>query len=181
MADLDYNRAGDGDSIVEETRFGVQESRPSVTMAFGQGLVLIGPDASFSFQNYNVEGNTTLEGRIFTFLPFTYTGISLNRSGDNVSTEIAVPNTEISRPWATTAINSGWLGRVLNLEVDVGNPSNANIMHTYIGQVTSGGWDQQAVILRLNSVLDAVESEVPWQYLSKTNVGPLPISSNVRL
>lgn len=175
----------DGDSRWEEERFGVARSRASITMAFGQGVLLTTKGASYAFQNFNVGGPTRInmgsKSRNFNFLPFTYTGVSLSRSGDNVSTELAVPNTELTRPWALNAIEGGWLGKVFNLEVDCNDASNNRVMYTYVGQVTAGGWDQAAVILKLNSVLDAVEAEVPWQTLNRNNVGRLPVSSNVRL
>ena len=55
------------------------------------------------------------------------------------------------------------------------------IVHTYIGQVVGGQWDNVSLNLQLSSVLDAVGTDVPRRSLTRNLVGNLPIANNVRL
>jgi hypothetical protein len=110
------------------------------------------------------------------FLPFAFSGVAINRNGDNVSAALVFPNSDLSRPWVSEAIDSGWVVTVI-----VKNLSPEVNLYAYVGQVSSGGWDEQVVNLQLNTVLDAVGSDVPFRSLSEDLVGPLPSSANVRV
>lgn len=121
-----------------------------------------------SFQNYNINAAG--------FLPFGFSGAVINRNGDNVSASLVFPNTELTRPWASEAIAGQWLAVVGVLRLNTGTT-----LYSYTGQVAAGGWDETTVKLELNTVLDAVGSDVPFRSLSEELVGPLPTSNNVRV
>jgi len=68
---------------------------------------------------------------------------------------------------------------VLALNPD--NTSAGTLMHTYVGAVAEGSWDETTLNLTLNTVLDAVGSDVPMRRITQLLVGALPTSSSVRL
>jgi hypothetical protein len=121
-----------------------------------------------SYQNYDLNAAN--------FLPFGFSGAVINRNGDNVTASLAFPNTQLTRPWASDAINGRWVAivsvRLLNTN---------QTLYSYTGQVSAGGWDETAVKLELSTVLDAVGSDVPFRSFSEDLVGPLPTSAGVRM
>lgn len=133
-------------------------------LVLGNTLTLNG---SF-YQNHNLTGPN--------FLPFGFSGAVINRNGDNVSATLVFPNTEITRPWASEAISNRWIAVVAVLRLNTGTT-----VYSYTGQVGGGSWDETAVRLELNTILDAVGADVPFRSLSEDLVGPLPTSSNVRV
>lgn len=133
-------------------------------LVLGNRLVLNGN----SYQNYDLGGAS--------FLPFGFSGAVINRDGDNVSATLAFPNTQLTRPWASEAITSRWVAVVSVLQL-----TSNTTLYTYTGQVGGGSWDETAVRLELNTILDAVGGDVPFRSLSEDLVGPIPTSSSVRV
>jgi hypothetical protein len=121
-----------------------------------------------SYQNYELGGSN--------FLPFGFSGAVINRSGDNVSAGLIFPNTQLTRPWASEAITGRWVAIVAVLQL-----TSNTTLYSYTGQVGGGNWDETAVRLELNTILDAVGGDVPFRSLSEDLVGPIPTSSNVRV
>lgn len=133
-------------------------------LVYGNSLNLNG----LSFQNYSLSSQN--------FLPFGFGGVVINRQGDNVNASLAFPNNELTRPWASEAVNNRWLATVGVLLL------NTNItLYNYIGQVTTASWDETSVRLQLSTVLDAVGNDIPFRVLSQDLVGPLPSTSSVRV
>jgi hypothetical protein len=54
-------------------------------------------------------------------------------------------------------------------------------MHQYNGEVAAGQWDETNLALSLNTILDAVGSDVPLRRLTQSLIGNIPTSANVRL
>jgi hypothetical protein len=133
--------------------------------------------AELKFQNFWI-GQTVSSHQ---FLPFGFSGITVNRSGDNVDASLVFPNNAIARAWADEAIRKGWIATVsVRIIADSTDPaSNQTILHTYVGQVAGGGWRQEAVEFRLNSVLDAVGGEIPKRTLQQKLVGSIPINGSL--
>ena len=129
------------------------------------------------FQNFFIK--ESING--FTFVPFGFSGITVNRKGDNVDALLLFPNNPISRGWTTSAIEEGWLAKIEVRLLDPDNRSKSELMHSYIGQVSEGGWDDTGVNLTLNTILDAVQARVPARRLTKNLVGNLPTTNGVRL
>lgn len=129
------------------------------------------------YQNFNVK--ETVDG--YSFAPFGFSGMTVNFKGDNVDATLMFPNDPLTRNWVTAAVQASWLAEV---EVRLLNPDDltqSELVHTYVGQVSEGGWDETTVNLTVNTVLDAVQGMVPARRLTKHLVGNLPTSSNVRL
>ena len=135
----------------------------------------------YHFQNFFINKTATYEGAQYAFLPFGFSGVTVNRTGDNVEASLVFPNNQISRAWGLTAVQDLWIATVMVMILDPDDTSSANLMHRYVGQVSNGNWDETTLQLRLDTVLDAVGTDVPMRRLTQSLVGAIPTSSNVRL
>lgn len=129
------------------------------------------------FQNFYL--SETVEGRLF--LPFGFSGTTTNRQGDNLEAALVLPNNELSRPWAIQAMQERWLARVRTMRLNPDDNNDVTLLYPYVGVVSAGGWDQTALRLKLNSVIDAVGADLPHRSLNEMLCGPLPVTASVRL
>jgi len=157
--------------------------------AFGHAL-RIRPKRSvqYRFQNFFLTQNMRLKGttdpstRTYTFIPFGFSGVTVNRTGDGLEASLVFPNNKITRRWAIDAIEEYWIMEVDVLIVDDDDRAGSHqIVHTYTGQVTGGQWDNVSLNLQLSTVLDAVGTDIPRRSLTRDLVGNLPITNSVRL
>lgn len=159
--------------------------------AFGHAL-RIRPKRSvqYRFQNFFLTGNQTMKlrekpnqpKRVYTFVPFGFSGVTVNRTGDGLEASVVFPNNKITRPWAIDAIEEYWIMEVDVLVIDSDNNAGSHqIVHTYTGQVTSGQWDNVSLNLQLSTILDAVGTDIPRRSLTRDLVGNLPSTNGVRL
>jgi phage-related protein len=135
----------------------------------------------YHFQNFYINKTATYNGNVYSFLPFGFSGVTVNRAGDNVEATLVFPNNEISRAWGLNAVQDLWIATVLVMILDPDNANNPSLMHRYVGQVSNGNWDETSLQLRLDTVLDAVGTDVPMRRLTQQLVGAIPVSNNVRL
>jgi phage-related protein len=135
----------------------------------------------YHYQNFYINKTATFQGRGYRFLPFGFSGVTVNRTGDNVEASLVFPSNQISRGWVVNAIEDFWVATVYVMILDPDNPDTPDLLNRYIGQVSTGGWNEIIVTLRLNTVIDAVGSEVPMRRLTQELVGAIPTSTNVRL
>tara|TARA_R100000329_G_scaffold92918_1_gene77482 strand:- start:29 stop:517 length:489 start_codon:yes stop_codon:yes gene_type:complete len=157
--------------------------------AFGHAL-RIRPKRSvlYRFQNFFLTQNMRLKGttdpgtKTYTFIPFGFSGVTVNRTGDGLEASLVLPNNKITRRWAIDAIEEYWIMEVDVLIVDSDDRAGSHqIVHTYTGQVTSGQWDNVSLNLQLSTILDAVGTDIPRRSLTRDLVGNLPITNSVRL
>ncbi len=149
---------------------------------------------NYKFQNFFIGKQLAYQGQEYSFVPFGFSGVTVNRTGDGLEATIIFPNESgekskvgrLARNWAVDALEQSWIMEVDVLIIedpdnDTGLSATHSVVHTYIGQVTGGQWDNVSINLELSTVLDAVGTDVPRRALTKTNVGNLPTSNNVRL
>ena len=155
--------------------------------AFGH-VVRIKPKntVDFRFQNFFIGKQLTHNGDEYQFVPFGFSGVTVNRTGDGMEASLVFPNNDLTREWAVAAIKSSYLMEVEVLIIEDSDPESGltathTTVHTYTGQVTGGQWDNVSLNLELSSVLDAVGTDVPRRSLTQRMVGNLPISNSVRL
>ena len=155
--------------------------------AFGHAVRLnYGGKNEFRFQNFFIGDKIRRDGADYLFAAFGFSGVTVNRTGDGLEATLVFPNNDLTRSWAIDAIESLWVVevKVLIMDTDATEPTalgDHQAVHTYVGQVTSGQWDNVSLNLELSTVLDAVGTDVPRRSLNKSNVGNLPISNSVRL
>lgn len=138
---------------------------------------------TYQFQNFFYKEDMKYNKEIYKYLPFTFSGITINRAGDNVDATLAFANNNLARSWALKAIEEGW-GCEVRVAV-TGDPEISQegftTLYKYFGLCAAGGWDEKIVTVKLNSVLDAVGAEIPTISIDNHRVGPLPTTTNVRL
>lgn len=153
------------------------------TIAVGNYLKLTNKAQTvvYRFQNFHIGENAEYDGFTWSFLPFGFSGVSVNRTGDNTSADLVFPNNQLSRSWGIDAVTERWLANVLVMSLDPNDRTAGTLMHQYFGQVAAGNWNETSLQLQLNTVLDAVGSDVPGRRLTQSLIGNIPVSSNVRL
>ena len=163
--------------------------------AFGHALqIFIDGEEDRRYQNFfmhtNLENHLGPDGTraAFGFLPFGFSGVTLNRTGDGMEASLVFPNNEISRAWGKEAVENSYRIMVQVLVIDpadsahdVGPTQTHKVIHTYTGIVTGGQWDNVSLNLELSSILDAVGTDVPNRSLTQKLIGNLPVSNGVRL
>lgn len=163
--------------------------------AFGHALqIVIDGSADFRFQNFFIGKNMMHTGAdntnaAFQFVPFGFSGVTVNRTGDGLEATLVFPNNDLTRSWGVRAIEDSYRMMVQVLIIEntapgtdsTVNSPGASVVHTYTGVVTGGQWDETSLNLELSSVLDAVGTDVPRRSLTQRMVGNLPISNSVRL
>jgi len=161
----------------------------SETYAVGQYLTFTIPDdaVQFCFQNFYIGQTVPWVNQAHNFLPFGFSGITVDRSGGNIDSALAFPNTALTRAWAVRAIDEFWLARVRVVLVDPDDPQRTKdeaatrLLYNYTGQVTAGTWDDSTGSLRLNSVLDAVRGNAPNRKLNLNLCGHLPTTNRISI
>ena len=165
-----------------------EENRDN-SLAFGHYLTLRSKTTlgDYKFQNYwvgedapffTLDTNRRVE---FGFLPFAFSGVTITKSGDNQPASLSFPNNELSRSFATIAVQDEYLANVRTVLIDPNDKEGYTLINQYIGQIVSAKWDSSALTLELASVFDAVGADVPRKRLTRQLVGHLPLTSSVRV
>lgn len=152
-------------------------------LALGNYLDLRTPSGGsvYRFQNFFINKTATYQNAEYAFLPFGFSGITVNRTGDNIDASLAFPNNRLSRIWGLNAVEDLWVATVYVMILDPDNVTPPTLLHRYVGQIASGTWDETSLQLQLNSVLDAIGNDAPMRRLTQSLVGSIPTTSNVRL
>lgn len=146
-----------------------------------------GTTVLYRFQNFYINQTKRYDGETpsatYNFVPFGFSGVTINRTGDGLDASLVFPNNDLSKAWVSEAVESRWIIEVdvLAFDPDVTQPSVTDRVHTYTGQVTGGRHDQTSVQVALGTVLDAVGADVPMRTLTNKLVGNLPVTANVSL
>ena len=145
-----------------------------------------GDTTLFRFQNFFIGETITNESEPYYFVPFGFSGVTTNRTGDGTEASLVLPNSTenvgvLTRSFSQDAIAGRWLAYVRVLIVDPDDKTSFSTLSRYYGQVTNGAWDNASISLNLSSVLDAVGGEIPQRKLSQVLVGNIPTTSGLRL
>lgn len=140
-----------------------------------------GGETLYRFQNFFIGETITYNEGSFGFLPFGFSGVTVNRTGDNTEASLLLPNNNLSRNWAVEAIDRRWLAQVEVMLLDPSNRTSFNQLHQYVGQIAGGKWDESSLQLTLSTVLDAVGADVPVRRLTQKLIGAIPVTSGLQL
>ena len=133
------------------------------------------------FQNFFIGETITFQNSGYNFAPFGFSGVTINRTGDNTEATLVFPNNALTRAWAVEAIQNRWLAHVRVTLLDPDDRTSFNLLHEYYGQTAGGQWNETQVSLTLSTVLDAVGTDVPLRRLTQRLIGAIPVTSGVRL
>ena len=126
--------------------------------------------------------NTILfNGKNYHYLPFIYQGTTINKSGDNIESNLIMGNHPLSMAKAQEAVLNNYF-----VEVNVCIVANNNIdsiervLTTDTWLAASLSYDPEVVEVLLSSAVDAVGVNVPNIVLTSDAVGKLPVTSDIQ-
>lgn len=134
-----------------------------------------------NFQNFFIGEVTRYQSVDYLFAPFGFSGVTVNRTGDNTDASLVFPNNNLTRAWAVEAIENKWLAHVQVMLLNPDDNTDFTLLHEYYSQVANGKWGEATLDLTLNTVLDAVGGDVPGRRLSQKLLGAIPVTSGLRL
>ena len=131
-------------------------------------------------------GNTiTFNSKKFHYLPFVYQGTTINRSGDNIESNLIMANHPLSMAKAQEAVANKYFVEVnvcimKNNDIDSLEDGNNSILTTDTWLAASLSYDPEVVEVLLSSAIDAVGANVPSLVLTSQVVGKLPVTSDIQ-
>ena len=154
-------------------------------MEFNYGHLLeVGPSGGlnrFRFQNFRLNDSVvdSSSSEPYLFLPFAFGGAVATLSGDNLDATLQFGNSRIARNFVVEVLDNNYVAKVKTVLWDSTTFAINNTLYEYFGSCSSGGWDETKLQLKLNSVLDAVQTNVPGRRLRREQVGNIPFTANV--
>ena len=130
----------------------------------------------------NSAKNTILfNGKNYHYLPFIYQGTTINRSGDNIESNLIMANHPLSMAKAQEAVLNKYFVEVNVCIVANNNIDNIErILTTDTWLAASLSYDPEVVEVLLSSAVDAVGVNVPNIVLTTDAVGKLPVTSDIQ-
>ena len=126
--------------------------------------------------------NTILfNGKNYHYLPFIYQGTTVNRSGDNIESNLIMGNHPLSMAKAQEAVVNSYFVEVnvcIVANNDIDNITNVLTTDTWLASSLS--YDPEVVEVLLSSAVDAVGVNVPNLVLTTDAVGKLPVTSDIQ-
>ncbi len=126
--------------------------------------------------------NTILfNGKNYHYLPFIYQGTTVNRSGDNIESNLIMANHPLSMAKAQEAVVNSYFVEVnvcIVANNDIDNITNVLTTDTWLASSLS--YDPEVVEVLLSSAVDAVGVNVPNLVLTNDAVGKLPVTSDIQ-
>ena len=117
----------------------------------------------------------------YYYLPFVYQGTTINRSGDNIESNLIMANHPLSMAKAQQAVLNRYFVEV-NVCIVANNDIDniKRILTTDTWLAASLSYDPDVVEVLLSSAVDAVGVNVPNIVLTTQAVGKLPVSSDIQ-
>jgi len=117
----------------------------------------------------------------YSFLPFIYSGATVSRTGDNVTSELTLSSNDIARSNVAELVEQNYRAdvRVCRMSADFLHCRRVLSFETWL--VSSAAYDATAIQVQLSSGVDAVNASIPRRILTSSVVGPLPVTGNIRL
>ena len=133
-------------------------------------------------ENSNSAKNTiSFNGKNYHYLPFVYQGTTINKSGDNIESNLIMGNHPLSMAKAQEAVLNRYFVEVnvcIAANDDIDNITNVLTTDTWLAASLS--YDPEVVEVLLSSAVDAVGVNVPSIVLTTHAVGKLPVSSDIQ-
>ena len=129
----------------------------------------------------NAANTIVFKSQKFHYMPFIYLGTTLNKSGDNIESQLIMGNAPMSMARAQEAVANKYF-----VEVNVCTLGNANldnvlkILTSDTWLISSLSYDAERLELTLSSAIDSVGSNIPNLVLTSDCVGALPTTSDIQ-
>ena len=129
----------------------------------------------------SIKNTILFNGKNYHYLPFVYQGTTINKSGDNIESNLIMGNHPLSMAKAQEAVINKYF-----VEVNVCIVANDNIdnvttvITTDTWLASSLSYDSQVIEVLLSSAVDAVGVNVPSIVLTTQAVGKLPVTSDIQ-
>lgn len=159
------------------------ENNLSPEISYGHLLRLHSPVTGkprYNFQNFALTKEITHQNTAYGFAPFGFSGVTVNKSGDNQLTQIALPPDNLSKQIAIYLSSGDWVANIDMLIINPGNVTDFAVLSSFAGQVSGLLWSETDLRLEVSSVIDAVGNDVPRRRITEDIFGPLPSTSNLR-
>jgi hypothetical protein len=157
-------------------------------MEFNYGHLLeVGPTGGlnrFRYQNFSLPGTRSSQSldynsNAYNYLPFGFGGAMATLTGDKLDATLQFANTRIARNFVVEALENTYVCKVTTVLWNASTYSVESSLYEYFGSASSGGWNETTIQIKLNSIIDAVEANVPGRRLRRQQVGNLPFTANV--
>ena len=121
----------------------------------------------------------------YYYLPFIYQGTTVNKSGDNIESNLIMGNHPLSMAKAQEAVANKYFVEVnvcimKNNDIDSLEDGNNSILTTDTWLAASLSYDPEVVEVLLSSAIDAVGVNLPSLVLTNEAVGKLPVTSDIQ-
>ena len=150
-------------------------------------------DAQINIENKVAENSIsfdsgTVPGRglqTYYYLPFIYQGTTINKSGDNIESNLILANHPLSMAKAQQAVLNKYFVEVnvcimKNDDIDTLENGNQSILTTDTWLAASLSYDPEVVEVLLSSAIDSVGGNIPSLVLTTDVVGKLPVTSDIQ-
>lgn len=137
--------------------------------------------ATFRYQNYFVNETKTYSNAPYEFAPFRAEGSAAGLNGENTVLQVLFPNTELSVKLLQSA-DGNRLSRLQLATVWVTSAGQYSV-NQYVEYLVGIGSSvsETTLELRFRSAIDSVVSNFPARSLNRTNVGILPLDSQISM
>ena len=146
-------------------------------------------DAQINIENKVAENSIsfdsgTVPGRglqTYYYLPFVYQGTTINKSGDNIESNLILGNHPLSMAKAQEAVVNKYFVEVkvcMAANDDIDNITNILTTDTWLAASLS--YDPEVVEVLLSSAIDSVGGNIPSLVLTTDVVGKLPVTSDIQ-
>tara|TARA_R100000322_G_scaffold1285_1_gene1501 strand:+ start:228 stop:752 length:525 start_codon:yes stop_codon:yes gene_type:complete len=138
-----------------------------------------------SEQSNSAKNTILFNGKNYHYLPFVYQGTTINRSGDNIESNLILANHPLSMAKAQEAVLNRYFVEVnvcimKNDDIDTLENGSKSILTTDTWLAASLSYDPEVVEVLLSSAVDAVGVNVPNIVLTTEAVGKLPVTSDIQ-
>ena len=136
---------------------------------------------SISFDSGTVPGRGL---QTYYYLPFIYQGTTINKSGDNIESNLILGNHPLSMAKAQEAVINKYFVEVnvcimKNNDIDSLEDGNNSILTTDTWLAASLSYDPEVVEVLLSSAIDSVGGNIPSLVLTTEVIGKLPVTSDI--
>ena len=134
----------------------------------------------YRFQNSKVGTTISLDGADHTFLSFLYNGAAMNRTGDNLESELVLATNQLSMNYAAEAVQNKWTVQVISCSMNPADFSVGRKLTREVWLAASMSYDPERITVLLSSGIDAVGATAPTRTLTSSLVGQLPLTAAIQ-